>query len=171
MHTCTCIRQWVACVQHFQLSQLSALLWQVRELDALDMGSAVVVVPFNRRQPTTKRFYSPTCSLYFAVNHSSRPIVPAAFQTQMPVFEDLCPGGRTQSVKPERAAHEVVIIPALKLIYIEIQKAASSTIRKLLDRFAPHHKRPNFFTCGGDVLHNGFENPLVQSLWFHKAAI
>ena len=122
---------------------------QVHEPEAIKHEGSLVLVPFTRRSPITERFYSSACFQYFAPSGFQALPVPIGFQAQMPVFEDLCPGGRSKAASPPRVAQEVVIVPALKLVYIEMRKAGSSTIRRLLDRLTPNHKRPNFFTCGG----------------------
>lgn len=46
--------------------------------------------------------------------------------------EDFCRGGRGQAMTPPHDTQEVVVIKEYRLVYVEVRKAASSTIRGAL---------------------------------------
>lgn len=96
-----------------------------------------------------ERWYSPECMQWFAKD-KTEPARGGTWDTfpQRVTREDLCKGGRRDSVEPAHSANEVVIVHELKMVYVEVRKSASSTIRKALNNIYG----AGYGTCGGTLV-------------------
>lgn len=117
-----------------------------------------VVAPPRSAHPTAatpksllERWYSPDCMQWFVAD-KVEPVRGGMWNTvpQRTTREDLCKGGRRDSVDPAHSANEIVIVHELRMVYVEVRKSASSTIRSALHKYYG----AGYGTCGGTKVSN-----------------
>jgi hypothetical protein len=68
----------------------------------------------------------------------------ARLQPQIKAYEDRCDGGRAAAAWPVHVAQEMVVIYPLNIIYIEVRKASSTTLRSAFANiFHSHYENCN----------------------------
>lgn len=125
-----------------------APLQNVTKLPALATSQATLEAAATPKS-LLERWYSPDCMQWFVLD-KVEPVRGGAWDTvaQRITREDLCKGGRRDSVDPAHSANEIVVVHELRMVYVEVRKSASSTIRSALHKYY----RAGYDTCGGTTV-------------------
>ena len=117
---------------------------QMQQLLAAVAAMTASTAPLNaeaRAEINLARWQSSACRAFY-----EKPASPASL---MATLEDRCESGRRET-KPFHVAQEVTLVPTLKLAYVTVRKAASTTIEHVLRKIAVGFGGPGGKKkCGG----------------------